>query len=340
MERRFGHNFSKVMVHPGAEAGQSAREIKASAYTVGEDIVFGAGQFAPGTYEGRRLIAHELTHVVQQEKGSVGLQRQPQDIDTILNEAKGTVEELEEIRKQLREGAENLEILRGQLILKDKKLPRASTKIADRDIKSNAALFAEGLIETSKILQPYLTGKIASTSVAKNFKIYDFRSEFETKHEKLERIVSPSIGKAKPEKQIYGFFHRKSDSIHLAPDATFGHVLHEAIHKYSAIAIQNALGIFFNEGVTQYFTDLVAAEHTLGSTSHIYGPNLKCANTVLGWINNDRATFARAYFQGDGNPLLLKVMQNLGIKTAKELIRLRTERGGSGLCEDIEEKGH
>lgn len=66
MEQRFGHDFSQVRVHTGSVAEQSARDVNANAYTAGRNIVFGAGRFSPGTYEGRRLIAHELTHVVQQ----------------------------------------------------------------------------------------------------------------------------------------------------------------------------------------------------------------------------------------------------------------------------------
>jgi Domain of unknown function (DUF4157)/Heterokaryon incompatibility protein Het-C len=66
MERRFGHDFALVRVHTGARAEQSAREINAHAYTVGQRIVFGDGKFAPASHAGRRLIAHELTHVVQQ----------------------------------------------------------------------------------------------------------------------------------------------------------------------------------------------------------------------------------------------------------------------------------
>jgi len=66
MEQRFGHDFSQVRVHTGAAAEQSAREVNAHAYTVGNNVVFGAGQFAPESHAGRRLIAHELTHVVQQ----------------------------------------------------------------------------------------------------------------------------------------------------------------------------------------------------------------------------------------------------------------------------------
>jgi len=66
MESRFGHDFSQVRVHLGGAAEQSAREVNAQAYTVGNNIVFGAGQFTPATQQGQRLIAHELTHVIQQ----------------------------------------------------------------------------------------------------------------------------------------------------------------------------------------------------------------------------------------------------------------------------------
>lgn len=66
MEPRFGHDFSRVRVHADAKAAESARAVNALAYTVGPDIVFGAGQYAPRLGEGQRLLAHELTHVVQQ----------------------------------------------------------------------------------------------------------------------------------------------------------------------------------------------------------------------------------------------------------------------------------
>jgi outer membrane protein OmpA-like peptidoglycan-associated protein len=66
MESRFKHDFSQVRVHSNPVAEQSAQDMNAHAYTMGQDIVFGRGQFAPETYAGRRLLAHELTHVVQQ----------------------------------------------------------------------------------------------------------------------------------------------------------------------------------------------------------------------------------------------------------------------------------
>ena len=69
MEPRFGHDFSRVRVHTGARAAESASAVNALAYTVGRDVVFGAGQFASDTGAGQRLMAHELAHVVQQRVG-------------------------------------------------------------------------------------------------------------------------------------------------------------------------------------------------------------------------------------------------------------------------------
>lgn len=66
MEQRFGHDFSSVRIHSDAPAGRSADAVGALAYTVGQDIVFARHQYAPNTNEGRQLVAHELTHVVQQ----------------------------------------------------------------------------------------------------------------------------------------------------------------------------------------------------------------------------------------------------------------------------------
>ena len=66
MEPRFGHDFSRVRIHSGATADRSARDLNALAFTVGNQIVFGPGEFAPETREGRSLLAHELTHVIQQ----------------------------------------------------------------------------------------------------------------------------------------------------------------------------------------------------------------------------------------------------------------------------------
>jgi hypothetical protein len=72
MEPRFGHDFSHVRVHTDEKAAQSARAVQARAYTVGQNVVFGAGEYGPGTQAGQRLLGHELTHVLQQSGNTSG----------------------------------------------------------------------------------------------------------------------------------------------------------------------------------------------------------------------------------------------------------------------------
>jgi hypothetical protein len=69
METRFGEDFSRVRVHTDANAGRTATGLGASAYTMGRHIFFSTGKYDPASYGGRRLLAHELTHVVQQARG-------------------------------------------------------------------------------------------------------------------------------------------------------------------------------------------------------------------------------------------------------------------------------
>ncbi len=70
METRFGHDLSRVRVHDDAAAAKSAQTVNALAYTVGHNVVFGAGLYKPETIHGRRLLAHELTHTIQQNAGA------------------------------------------------------------------------------------------------------------------------------------------------------------------------------------------------------------------------------------------------------------------------------
>ena len=77
MERGFGADFSGVNVHAGPKADALNRSLNARAFTTGKDIFFGKGQYSPGSTGGQELIAHELTHTVQQ--GAAGVQRQPRN---------------------------------------------------------------------------------------------------------------------------------------------------------------------------------------------------------------------------------------------------------------------
>lgn len=86
MESRFGHDFSRVRVHADSQASSSAKSMGAAAYTVGESIIFRADQYAPATPPGRRLLAHELAHVVQQG-GGVELSQRRLDTRSGLDES-------------------------------------------------------------------------------------------------------------------------------------------------------------------------------------------------------------------------------------------------------------
>jgi hypothetical protein len=69
MEERFRHDFSRVRIHTGEQAAESARAVNASAYTVGQHVVFAEDHYEPHSRRGSKLLAHELVHVIQQERG-------------------------------------------------------------------------------------------------------------------------------------------------------------------------------------------------------------------------------------------------------------------------------
>lgn len=122
MEPRFGHDFSKVRVHTDARAAESARAIGARAYTVGSNMVFGEGEYGPGTQAGQRLLGHELAHVVQQggvhglgmiqrrevdDRSCAGLKDIESDIDTEVNK------QIDDARKAAGKPMKTIDVLKG-----------------------------------------------------------------------------------------------------------------------------------------------------------------------------------------------------------------------------------
>lgn len=131
MESRFGHDFSGVRVHTDARAQESARAVNALAYTVGRDVVFGSGQYAPRTKEGRRLIAHELTHTLQQSSANA-LQREsltvaPAD-DAGEREAEQVASQIEAAAPARMPSAARPQLQRRQLQRQPKPAPPTPTK--------------------------------------------------------------------------------------------------------------------------------------------------------------------------------------------------------------------
>ena len=85
-EPRFGRDFSDVRLHTGSTANRLAGSVSAHAFASGRDVVFAAGQYRPGTATGRRLLAHELTHVVQQGSAARAVQRQSTSVGNVPDE--------------------------------------------------------------------------------------------------------------------------------------------------------------------------------------------------------------------------------------------------------------
>lgn len=110
-ESRFGYDFSQVHVHTDVKAAESAHAVNALAYTVGRDVVFCAGQYAPHTGEGQKLLAHELAHVMQQGGGRIvgtndpgRLSLKPLSLQRTAKFVKGSVSEEFNLAEQVATG--------------------------------------------------------------------------------------------------------------------------------------------------------------------------------------------------------------------------------------------
>ena len=257
-EPRFGHDFSNVKIHTGSEANESANGLNALAYTHNNNIVFGRNQYHLNTAAGKRLMAHELTHVVQNKRAS-----------------------------------------KNQVRAKD----FSSTGRANEDTPA----IINAVVVKSNMLQKYvgLDRIKAALLNSKNYKVIE-KYELEEYGKKCKQGGSlDSAG---------GFFCRDVQDVkdkNLKGDIfvvrylELAYVIHEFMHKLSGLTVKNILGIFINEGITQYFTDLFLAEGKYDIlTDHGYLDNLKCANKIAS--KTDEETIAKAYFNND-----MKLMNDL-----------------------------
>ena len=167
----------------------------------------------------------------------------------------------------------------------------------DKQVSTNQLELLRTIIESSPTLSPYLTEERARGSQptdlrnARNFVIHSSDSKLQKEAQQCNQ------GTAGPGKKIGGFYCRQTDTIHLPPDAKFGTALHEAIHKYSKIDLRNQCGIFLNEGLTQYFADIVLTDRRLPKfTGHAYQNQLACATRFISRFHLEEV--APAYFLG------------------------------------------
>jgi uncharacterized protein DUF4157 len=309
MERRFGHDFSNVRIFAGAGAERSAADLSAQAYTVGERIVFGAGRFAPETREGRRLLAHELTHVVQQTStrgagqtnglrqatgvsSELSIQRQPDE-----KPAKEEQREKPAVRKTLKnEGVDLNDPVAG-----------GTAAIIDRVLARNARL------------APFIGDSLkAGFTIAEKGKFVQASTDgnFDDAFRKAYGSSSDSVPK-----HTLGFLDSKKSIIHLRPGANFGTALHEAVHRLAsptlyrvylpkANKISSELTEVLKEGLTAFFTDLILKEEGLPNFNDAYRSKKKKAEALIAALGTDGFDLiATLNFKGTG---IIEIGEKLG----------------------------
>lgn len=262
MESQIPFNFGRVRIHDNETAHQAAIGLSARAFTLGSEIGFAPGQYAPNSLEGRKLLAHELTHVVQQSADSRPVLR----------------------RSPMLKG-------KSQQLFGDSDAPTIDKAIATSPITKWVA--AKKLIK--------LTG---------NFETQDpvvFEEQFKSFGKSDESVDEvPGFVDRTQKKPVRLRLPGRNAARQLVTAAQFETAVHETIHLNSNANFRNNFGHSYNEGVTQYFTELV-----LGESGKAYRDRIRLAEGLLAVATED--DIGKAYFQGD-RALYTMVVKALGQK--------------------------
>jgi hypothetical protein len=296
MEPRFGHDFGNVRVHVDARAAASARSVNALAYTVGHDIVFRDGAFAPDDPSGRALLAHELAHVVQQSDAHTTpgqLQRQPDETST--KESPPTTTPPAKTAPA-------------------KAPPRKTLKSEGVDLNDPVAGGTAAIIDTvlarNQKLASYIGARIKGVKIAQKGKFVHETND--TNFDNAYRdAYDLNAGDTVP-KSTMGFLNTKKSEIHLRSNALFGTALHEAVHRlasprlYSdflplANKISSTLTDVLSEGVTAFFTDEILKEEQLPNFNDAYRTKKDKAKNLIDALKPDGFDMIATFnFKGAG----------------------------------------
>lgn len=300
MESRFGRDFNQVRVHRDNRAANLAQSMNAKAFTIGHDVVFGSGEYSPNSHSGRKLIAHELTHVNQQNNMTRTRETgKPSPFSTLIQRQPKQDEEKESPTP------------------KEKTLKAAGISVSDPTFNKTAQIIDE-VIQRNKKLAPYISKRLKS-----GFKIEEKgKFIFELSDSNFNASYIKVNGKPAP-RLVMGFYDPVNFKIHLRPDAIFGTALHESVHKLAAPVFYTWLGNFkisdqlmgvLKEGITSYFTDSILADEGLSANIDAYSKHKENVDKLVKTLGpNGFDTIARLYFQADINALL-EIGRKLGLK--------------------------
>ena len=308
-ESRFKHNFADVRVYSDREANESARALKARAFTLGNRISFAAGEYRPGTDAGRTLIAHELAHVMQQRgidaRDTLTIQREPDDGK---KDAPPPAKQVPPTTQQTPPAAK-------QSTLKSEGVDAADP------VAAKTPQIIDTVLQRNKRLAPYigdrLTGglKIAEKGhFVKELSDSNFDSAYRKTYEESAGDTVPSY--------VMGFYDPNASTIHLRPDAKFGTALHEAVHRLAAPNVYSLMSTVASkisedlvkvmvEGVTAYFTDMIVQDEGLPNFIDAYSSLKKKAATIVAALGKDGFDVMATYNFKTGS--VLEIGKRLGI---------------------------
>jgi len=306
-EPRFGHDFGGVRVHIDSEAAESARAVNALAYTVGRDVVFGAGQFAPHSYEGRKLIAHELTHVVQQRSavqlpdgvGKTG-DRYEQRADAVASRVvagepvkdilEGTTSSGFKMTDMTRPTLQREEVKKARTGVKEAVTAAEVTSIIDRGL----AQIDEKLVSGTKKIRLAIRNDAEFTRAWQDY---------------VDRKGNPGASMGG---ELTGFVddtHPDGETGFVRASAGIGTVIHEAMHQRASPGFRTKVGNNINEGTTELFTRVVIA-YAGGKIDRNVYEDQKRAMLRLQGISGLEA-LAQWYFRGDRSAVEKKLGSRL-----------------------------
>jgi len=305
MEPRFGHDFGNVRVHFDARAATSARSVNALAYTVGHDIVFSDGAFAPDGPSSRSLLAHELTHVVQQSGAHTAqgqLQRQPDETSTKESPPAKTPP---------------------AKTAPAKAPPRKTLKSEGVDLNDpvagGTAAIIDAVLARNQKLALYIGARIKGLKIAEKGKFVHETND--TNFDNAYRDAYDLNAGVTVPKSTMGFLNTKKSEIHLRSNALFGTALHEAVHRLAsprlygdflplANKISSTLTDVLSEGVTAFFTDEILKEEGLPNFNDAYRTKKDKAKNLIDALKPDGFDMIATFnFKGSG---IVEIGEKLG----------------------------
>jgi hypothetical protein len=219
-----------------------------------------------------------------------------QQVAERLASIKSIQERMADERESVRMAEEYIRQMRRQLTLRGLSAARRAGATTEAPLSAEPAALGrtvtllQTMIEASRLLAPYVTGKRAINLRTPGRFVLDAPDTFDA----AKRAAN--IADAEPGSSVGGFYDRRRDTIHVPQSAHFGEALHEAIHKYSSVVLRNACHDL-NEGFTQYVADAVLQEQGLPKAARVaYQDKVDCAAKLIREFGFDAV--ARLYFDG------------------------------------------